>query len=186
MDELSLHILDIAENSINAGATSIDIIIEDNVPENILSITVRDNGKGMDDDILRKVEDPFFTTKGKKVGLGVPLLKQSAIECGGDFSIESLPGRGTTIRATFRRDHIDRKRIGNLTSTIMTIIAGNPEIDLSLSYRITLTEGELDFYFNTSEIKKIIGDIPINVPPVLKFIKEYLSQELVKFERITG
>lgn len=186
MDELSLHILDIVENSINADASKIEIIIEDNAQRNILAIIIEDNGRGMNNEILKMVDDPFFTTKGKKVGLGIPLLKQSTIECEGSFSIKSIPGKGTTINATFRRDHIDRKKIGNLTSTLMTIIAGHPDIVLSLSYKITLPDEVINFYFNTRDIKKNLGDIPINTPPVLKFIKEYLSQELGRLEKITG
>lgn len=175
MEDLSLHILDIAENSICAGADVIEIKIEENTKDDLLILEVRDNGKGIDREMINKVTDPFFTTKTvRRVGLGLPLLKQSSEECDGHFSITSAEGKGTDISASFRRSHIDRKPLGDIASTLIVLIAANPQIDIIFEYK----RNGYGYRFDTSEIKPDLGDIPINTPSVLKVIKEELRRGL--------
>ncbi|HEX8948397.1 MAG TPA: ATP-binding protein [Dissulfurispiraceae bacterium] len=175
MEDLSLHILDIAENSIDAGAGRVDIFIADREAEDTFMIRIGDDGKGMDEEIMRRIKDPFFTTKTvRRFGLGIPLLAQAAEECGGRLSIESEQGKGTVICAEFRRSHIDRKPLGDIGATMMVLVGGHPEIDFSLAY-----EGNgVSYAFDTAEVKKMLGDVPIYVPDVLKLIKDDINEGL--------
>lgn len=130
MEDLSLHILDIVENSIRAGASKINITIVEDMKKDLLTIEIKDDGKGMDEETMKKALDPFFTTKStRKVGLGLALLKQSATESGGDIEIESAIDAGTRIKAVFSYSHIDRKPLGDIAATLITLIAGNPEVN---------------------------------------------------------
>ena len=136
MEDLSLHILDIVENSVRAGATKVEIKILEDLKKNILEIEIDDNGKGMDKETLEKVTDPFFTSKTvRKVGLGVSLLKEAARMTGGDLEITSSPGEGTNLRATFQHSHIDRKPIGDITATMITLIFGNRDTRFIYSHK---------------------------------------------------
>jgi len=129
VQDLSLHILDIAENSINAGASLIEITVCEDTAHDILTFRIRDNGTGMGPDMAQKATDPFFTTKErKKVGLGIPLLVQAAKEAGGDISIESQKDTGTTITATFKLSHPDIKPLGDIEKTVYLLRATHPEI----------------------------------------------------------
>jgi len=129
VEDISLHILDIAENSINAKAENIKIRLNENIEENLLTIEIEDDGLGMGEAEVKKALDPFFTTRTtRKVGLGLPLLAQSARESEGDVEIISKAGKGTTIKATFRYDHPDRRPLGNIKETLMTLVLGHPEI----------------------------------------------------------
>ncbi|MBI4946900.1 MAG: ATP-binding protein [Bacteroidetes bacterium] len=135
MEDISLHILDIAENSIRANAKNINILIQEDKKNDILTLTIEDDGEGMDDKTKKNVISPFFTTKkGKKIGLGLAFLSQSAEEAGGAMKIESEPGIGTKITATFRLGHIDRKPLGNLNETIKCLKVTHPEIILNYDY----------------------------------------------------
>lgn len=172
MEDLSLHILDIAENSINAGANKILIKIVGDTKKNLLTIKIFDNGSGMDEDTIKMAYNPFFTTKtAKKVGLGIALLGQAARESSGDISITSKRGEGTTITATFQYNHIDRKPLGDITKTMTVLIAANPGIDFIFDYRKNSHVYSLD----TTEIKEEIGSVPINDPEVINFIKNDIS-----------
>lgn len=138
----------------------------------------------MDEESLKKVEDPFYTTKVKRTGLGIPLLKQAAIECEGEFYISSYPSKGTSIRASFRRDHIDRKPVGDLASTIVAAIISCPDCRITLHFMTIRTSGQKEsFIFDTDELKAELGEIPINTPSVLKFIKEYIKENLKTLEK---
>jgi anti-sigma regulatory factor (Ser/Thr protein kinase) len=173
MEDLSLHILDIAENSITAGADRIEIMIREDSTADLLILEVRDNGKGMDEELLRMVSDPFFTTKTvRKVGLGIPLLKQAAEESGGRLTISSEEGKGTIISAEFRPSHIDMKPIGDIGATIMVLIAGNPELTIVLEYN----KDSRTFRFDTDDIKAELEGIPINLPLILERIKEGINR----------
>ncbi|GBE36517.1 sensor protein ZraS [bacterium BMS3Bbin07] len=171
MQDISMHILDIALNSIDAGAKRIVISVEEYTRGDTLRLTIKDNGRGMDTETLKSLTDPFFSTKGKKTGLGIPLLAQSAREAGGNITVHSEAGKGTTLQAFFSLSHIDRKPLGDLTSTIVTLIAGNPDIDLIFKYRIDNNE----YMLNTSEIKRQLGDVPINYPGVLSVLRKDIS-----------
>jgi hypothetical protein len=176
MQDLSLHILDIAENSINAGASEIRITIVEDTRENILSLEISDNGKGMDEETIKKVYDPFFTTKAcKHTGLGIPLLAQSARECNGEMNIKTEKGRGTTIHVSFQYDHIDRKPLGAIGDTLIVLIASHPEIDLIFEHR----RNDSIYSLNISEIRKELEGIPVNSPAVISFIKDDINAWLI-------
>jgi hypothetical protein len=176
MRELSLHILDIIENSVKAKSTLIEA--EVNVKDDYLYIIIKDNGVGMDKEFLAKVIDPFTTTRTtRNVGLGIPLLKQAAEMAEGKFDIQSVLGEGTILNASFKLDSIDRMPLGNLVETIMTVL--NPKIDFVWKYSINDNE----FIFDTREVKKELDGIPIDSLEIMVFLKDYLKENI---ERING
>ena len=135
MEDISLHILDIAENSIRADAKNIDIMVIEDKKKDLLTLTIEDDGQGMDKSTKEHALDPFFTTKdGKKVGLGLSFLSQSAEEAGGKMIIESEPGKGTKVIATFSLGHIDRKPFGNLNETIKCLTITHPELNITFNH----------------------------------------------------
>ena len=137
MQDLSLHILDIVENSIAASATWIKITLVEDTQKELFLLEVRDNGKGMDADMQAQVLDPFFTTRTtRRVGLGLPLLAQAAQQCEGTLTVESEPGRGTTIKAVFKLNHPDLQPLGDIAETLRTVRVGRPDLDLQFEYRI--------------------------------------------------
>jgi anti-sigma regulatory factor (Ser/Thr protein kinase) len=169
MRDFSLHILDIVENSIEAGARKVEIEIKEDTKADRLVLCVKDDGRGMDGDLMKKIEDPFFTMKpGKNFGLGVPLLAQAARQCGGSFNVVSEKGRGTEVVAKFQASHIDRKPLGDIASTMVTLVAGHPDVDYSL---VCERDGE-QYVFETENTKKVLEDVPINLPEVLKLLKD--------------
>ncbi|HUJ19443.1 MAG TPA: ATP-binding protein [Nitrospirota bacterium] len=170
MEDLSLHILDIAENSVRADARLIGITVTKDAGHDLLVIEVVDDGKGMDAGTLAKVRDPFFTTKHKKTGLGIPLLTQAAEQTGGDLAIESAPGMGTRVTAKFRWGHPDRPPVGNIAETLLTLIAGHPDRDYIYEER----NGSLSFRFDSRELKSDLDNVPINEPEVLNAVRELL------------
>jgi anti-sigma regulatory factor (Ser/Thr protein kinase) len=174
LEDISLHILDIAENSIRADANSIKIIVVRDVKNDLLRVEVTDDGKGMDAETVAKVRDPFFTTKQKNTGLGIPLLTQAAEQTGGTLVIESAPGKGTRVLVTFGLSHMDRPAIGNMAETLITLIAGHGDRDYIYEER----EGERTFRFDTREIKAELEGVPINDPAALTAIKGMLQDEI--------
>jgi len=155
MEDLSLHILDIVENSIRAGAKKIKIKITEEKKEDLLILEIVDDGKGMNKKKLKNVLDPFFTTKSKSnVGLGLPLLFQSAEESGGGIEIKSKPGRGTMVRATFGYSHIDRKPLGDIAESMKVLIAANPDINFIYEHK----KDDVSYRLDTKEIKNDIID----------------------------
>ena len=181
MDELSLNILDIAQNSISADATLVEIDIEEDDTNDRLTICVKDNGRGMSEDFLEKVEDPFITTRTtRKIGLGISFLKEAAEITGGSIKINSILGSGTTITATFVMSSIDRQPVGNLTETIITLVTLNTEIDFIIKYKVN----ENEFVFSTYEVKTMLGDdTNLNSPPIVVFLTEYISEHI---ENLSG
>ncbi|MHC4478596.1 MAG: ATP-binding protein [Planctomycetota bacterium] len=136
MEDLSLHILDIAENSISASAKTVEIRIDEDQAKDLLTIEIKDDGKGMDKATLDKVLDPFFTTrKTRKVGLGLSLLAQAARESEGEIELDSQPGSGTTVKASFSFGHPDRKPVGDIQQTIRTLVAGYPGVDFLYEHK---------------------------------------------------
>ncbi len=130
MEDLSLHILDIAENAVAAGATRVLIAVNENSARDLFSLRVADNGRGMSREERRRALDPFFTTGRKRTGLGLPLLAQTAGQCGGRLSLESVPGRGTRVTARFRLSHVDRPPLTKIPETVMTLVFGHPDVDI--------------------------------------------------------
>jgi 3',5'-nucleoside bisphosphate phosphatase len=145
MEDLALHILDIAQNSLEAGAGTIEIEISEKILEDRLTIEVRDNGRGMDPETAAKVTDPFFTTRTtRRVGLGIPLLAAAAKACEGELTVNSKPGKGTTIRADFRHRHLDRAPLGDIETTLMVLLAGQPDKDICFRHSVNDRIFELD------------------------------------------
>ncbi len=178
--DLSQHLMDIAENSTTAGATLLHIYIDEDPDANRLSVEVRDNGRGMDPQMLLRVSDPWVTTRTtRKVGLGIPFLKQTAEMCGGDFQITSVPGEGTATRAAFEFDHIDRPPLGDLAGTLLCIIVGNPTLDVVYCHHV----GPGEFVFDTRELRELLGpEVPLYDPEILGFIRGTLTEELMALE----
>ncbi|MBQ3053552.1 MAG: sensor histidine kinase [Clostridia bacterium] len=175
MKELSLHILDIVQNSVKAKADKIDIIINENIKDNLLEITISDNGCGMSEDFLKTVKDPFSTTRTtRKVGMGISLFEAAAIQSGGHLDIKSKLGQGTTLYVCFMHNSIDRAPIGNMIDTMITIILSAPEIQ----YVYKHCKNEKEFVFDTDVIKQSLGDIPITTPEILEWIKGYMQEGL--------
>ena len=173
LPELSLNILDIAENSIRANASLIEISILVDTKKDILSISIHDNGCGMSKEQIKNVEDPFFTTRTtRKVGLGIPFFKQAALGTNGTFYINSKINEGTLVTATFTLSHIDRMPLGDITSTIHTLVTFNTKTDFLYTY----TYNKESFSLDTREFKKILDGVSINTPEVSAYIKEYLIE----------
>ncbi len=172
MEDLSLHILDVAENSITAGAGRIEIKIYEDTGANLLTVEISDNGKGMDKELLKNACDPFYTTRTtRRVGLGIPLLAQAARESNGDISVKSKIGEGTSIKASFQYDHIDRKPLGDIGQTIIILIMSNPDIDFLFEHK----KNDDSYTLDTAEIKKELDGVPINTPEVINIIKDDIS-----------
>ena len=172
MRELSLHILDILQNSLEAGATLVELTIEEDSTADRLTITVRDNGRGMDEAQLARIFDPFYTTrKTRHVGLGVPLFKAATQRCNGDLTITSQVGKGTTLQATFQRSHIDRAPLGDMTGTLMSVILGGT-CDVRYLHRVD----DKTFEFHTAEIKAELGDVPLAHPSVRQWLQGFIEE----------
>ncbi len=180
MEDISLHILDVAENSINAGATLVRIRIEENAGDDIFSVRIEDNGKGIPKEYLREVLDPFYTTRTtRKIGMGLSLLAQSARETGGDIDIASAENRGTVVDAWFRPSSIDMKPTGNIADTLIVLITGNPKADFDFSYVRDSRECAVD----TRQIKAELEGVPINSPQVIAPLRKYLQDVLADIEQ---
>ena len=180
MPELSLNFLDIAENSVKAGAPLTEITVEADSAQNLLEITIRDNGCGMTEEQVQRVTDPFYTPRPtRKVGLGVPFFKESAEAAGGSFLIESKVGVGTTVKASYELDNIDRMPMGDLTATIHTLVTMHEEIDFLFTYRVN----ENEFVLDTRELREILGEISFKEYEVSNYIKDYLKENITS---VTG
>ena len=174
MKELSLNILDITENSVKAGATLTEISITES--ENKLVISIKDDGCGMSEDIVRSVVDPFYTTRTtRKVGMGVPLFKMAAEQTGGKLEIVSDTGEdhGTTVTAYFYKDHLDFTPLGDVISTVTTLIQGHPDTDFLFTHLIDDKEIRLD----TRELRAVLEGVPLNTYEVLEWIRGFLEEQ---------
>jgi len=177
MLEISLHILDIVNNSVKADATLIEIEINEQIEKNIMSVLIRDNGCGMDEEFLKKVTDPFKTTRTtRKVGMGLSLFKAAAEATGGKLEISSCKNVGTEVYAEFTHNHIDRQPLGDMSETMQILISGNDSIDFIYRH----IKDEKEFLFSTVEIKKILDGISIASPEINLWIKEYIKEGLAQ------
>ncbi len=173
MEDLSLHILDIVENSVAARADKIEIRISEDKQKDLLSVEVIDNGEGMDEETVKKALDPFYTSKTvRRFGFGLPLLSEAAKAANGHLTIKSIKGKGTLIRADFQYSHIDRKPLGNMEQTIITLVMGNPEVDFIYVHKKNGHEYSLD----TNKLKTRLKDRPINSLDGIKLIREDLKK----------
>ncbi len=173
MRELSLHILDIVQNSISAQAKNISVEIYEHVPADVLSIKITDDGKGMSEAFLKEVISPFATTRTtRKVGLGIPLFKEAAEETGGSFTIASKLGEGTSVQAVFGYSHIDRQPLGDIASVMYILVQGNPALDFY--YKHIVEENE--FIFDTKQIRSVLGEeVGLDRPEILSWILSCLQ-----------
>lgn len=173
MEELSLHILDIVQNSITAGAKLIDVAVVEDSESDELTITVTDNGKGMPEDMVRNVTDPFTTGRTtRRVGLGIPLLKLATEMTGGGMSIESEVGKGTKISATFGLSHIDRQPLGDMASTMHQLIIMNENTDFLYTHKVDSNE----FILDTRQVKELLGGVSLSTHEVMVWLLEYLKE----------
>ncbi len=175
MRELSLNILDIAQNSISAGASLITVDVAENTADKTLFIGIYDNGKGMSDEQVKSVIDPFFTTRTtRKVGMGIPLFKMAAEQTGGNFEIKSELGTGTEVKAYFKTDSVDFTPLGDVTSTVQMLITMNTDRDFIYTRDVDGKKFSLD----TREIKLILGDVPLDTYEVSQWLKDYINENV--------
>lgn len=175
MEDICAHIVDIVANSVSAEASLITITVRQDRSIDLLAIQVVDDGRGMDQRTAALVVDPFYSSKlGKKVGLGVPLLKMTAEMCGGNFSLTSEPGRGTEIGATFLLSHPDLPPLGNVKETFLLMVVANPDVDFVLRYE---KEGKRSL-LDTRELRAELAGVPINHPLVIKYLANSLDETI--------
>ena len=173
MRELSLNVLDIAQNSVAANSSLVTIDVTQNSSKNELTLRVSDNGKGMTKEQLEAVRDPFFTTRTtRRVGLGVPLFKMAAEMTGGSFSIESEVGKGTVTTAVFKTDNVDFTPLGDMTSTVVTLVTMNPQMDFVYRFQ----KDEKLFELDTRQLRQILGDVSFAEPSIARWIAEYIKE----------
>jgi len=180
MRELSLHVLDLVENSLEAGASLVEVCITEDSVHNRLVIEVADNGRGIATDAVSRVADPFYTTRTtRSVGLGIPLLRAAAERCNGGLWVTSRPGEGTQVRAEFQRDHIDRAPIGDLRSTLMGLLLSNRAGDI----RFTYTVDGRSFSLDTRDLRNALDDVPLTHPRVRAWLEQYIDEGLAGLSR---
>lgn len=181
MKELSLNILDITENSVKAGATLTQIILEET--DNNLTVIIADNGCGMSEETVKRVTDPFYTTRTtRKVGLGIPFYKLSAEQTGGSFEIKSKSKEeyplehGTVVTAVYNKNHIDFTPLGDIVATITTLIQGHPDTDFLFRHTKSGKTAELD----TRQLREVLGEeVSLSEYEVIKWIEEYLKEQYI-------
>ena len=180
MPEISLNILDVAENSVKAGAKLVELTVEADFADNRLTVIISDDGCGMTKEQVEAVTDPFYTTRTtRKVGLGVPFFKLAAESSGGTFDIRSEKGRGTVVTAVFLLDSIDRMPLGDMVSTVHTLVTMHENMDFVYRYRVD----EREFMLDTREFREILGDVSFTEPDVSNYIRDYLRENT---QEVTG
>ena len=175
MQELSMNILDIAQNSVKADASLIEITLTQDSAQNSLHLQIRDNGKGMDADLLSRVTDPFCTSRTtRKVGLGLPFLKMAAELTGGEMHLTSTPGVGTVVDATFTLGHIDLAPLGDIGGTMAALVQCSPDQDFVYTYR---KDGQ-EFSFDTREARQMLEGVPLSEPAVALFVRDLITENM--------
>jgi anti-sigma regulatory factor (Ser/Thr protein kinase) len=175
MKELALHVLDLAENALRAGATELDITLERDEAADTLTIIISDNGRGMSPEVLARVSDPFYTTKKtRRTGLGIPLAAQAAQRAGGSFSIQSQEGLGTSITAVFQHSHIDRQPLGDVAGTVAALLLASPDIRLRLICR----SGGGEYRFDTHLLRQQLDGVPLNHVAVLAVLRDNIMKNV--------
>lgn len=182
MKDLAMHIMDIVQNSISAGATLIQVSINESAKDDTFLLTITDNGKGIPAEMLEKVTDPFVTSRTtRKVGLGLPLLKQHADSTGGSLKLESKEGSGTVVIATFGLTHFDRQPLGDIAGTIVLLAAAN--LKIRFVYEHSTPGGE--YRFDTDEVNEMLEGMSISEASVMRFLKEMINENLKEI-KISG
>lgn len=175
MLELALHILDIAENSVRAGARTIRITVAEQIRADCLRIVIVDDGAGMGEAELQKAIDPFYSSKKvRRIGLGLPMLADAAQRSGGCFAIDSQEGVGTRVAVSFQLSHLDRQPLGDLEGALITLLTGNEGVDFVYRHR----RGKKVFTLDTRQIRRQIGEIPLSHPEVIRFLRRYIREGL--------
>jgi anti-sigma regulatory factor (Ser/Thr protein kinase) len=173
--ELALHIMDLAENGLNAGATLIELSVDEDRLANRLTITIRDNGRGIPEKLVNDALSPFFTTRTtRRVGLGLSLFREASRRCEGTFELKSEEGKGTEVSATFRMDHIDLAPLGDMGSTLSCLIMGNPGVDFLYRHRVD----DRTFQLDTRQVKAELEGVDINEPEVVQYIGALINESL--------
>ena len=175
MKDLSMHIMDILQNSTRAGATEVTLEVLEDAAADTLTIRFIDNGCGMDAETVQKVINPFFTTRTtRKVGLGLPLLKQNTEQTGGSLDIQSEKGKGTTVTAVFGLTHLDRPPMGDLAGTVVLTASAYPDIRFIFHYK----NDKVDYVFDTKEVNEALDGISIQEPEVIEYLKEMIESNI--------
>jgi len=170
--ELALHLLDIAENSVAAKAQNITISVNEDHHADRLQMSVVDDGCGMDEATVARVIDPFFTSRTtRKVGLGLPFLKQAAESCNGNMQITSTPGKGTQVKVEFQYSHIDRMPLGDLAGTFLSLLIASPEINWDFNY---IVDGK-EFRFESLPVTQALQGISLTEPSILTYLRESIE-----------
>jgi anti-sigma regulatory factor (Ser/Thr protein kinase) len=173
--ELSLHILDALQNSVEAGATRIELRIEEDLEKDRLTITIADNGRGVSEDLAKKVLDPFVTTRSTRhVGLGLPLFAAAAERCAGELRMQSRPGVGTTLAVTFQHSHLDRAPLGDLSGSLMAVMLSEHPVDVRYKHIVDAR----DFQLDTAEMRRQLEGVPLSHPLVRDWLKSTLMEGL--------
>ena len=173
MRELSLNVMDVAQNSVRANAGLVTITVTESDKSDSLTLSIADDGCGMTEEQVSQVIDPFFTTRTtRKVGLGVPLFKLSAEQTGGSFDIKSELGKGTVTTASYVKSHVDMTPLGDINSTVSILIRCNPDID----FVFTRTTDKGSFTLDTRELRVVLEGVPLDTPDVLEWIEQYLKE----------
>lgn len=174
MLDLSLHLMDIIQNSLKAGATRIDVCVAAEPADDCLTMTVRDNGCGMARSLLERAVDPFTTTRQTRtVGLGLPLLRDQCELTGGCLTLASEPGAGTTVQAVLGLSSIDRLPIGSISETMTLLVLADPAVD----YRVTLRSPAGTMVLDWADLRGQLGDVPLNAPEVIEWLSSYLDEQ---------
>lgn len=173
MRELALHVLDLIQNSLAAGASRISICIREDVCKNTFHLSVADDGRGMTPDACRDALDPFYTSRTiRSVGLGLPLLAAAAERAGGVVAIQSAPGQGTVVTATFQHDHLDRAPLGDMAATLTSAIALNEHCE----FRYFHQRGDKAFTLDTAALRRQLKGIPLSHPRIAGWLRQHIAE----------
>jgi anti-sigma regulatory factor (Ser/Thr protein kinase) len=185
MRELSLHILDLLENALEAEATRVEVRIDEDLAADQMSISVRDNGRGMDQETANRALDPFFTTRTTRhVGLGLPLLAAAAQRCEGRVQLESVPEQGTMVTATFRYSHLDRAPLGNVADTLLACLLAEDGKAPQLCFQHCVNG--TSFTLDTAAIQAEVGDIPLSYPPLRNWLRDWINEGEAELASLGG
>ncbi len=180
MQDLAMMMLDIANNSLRAGAKTIIIRLLEDEKKDRLGLSIEDDGCGMDEETLQRASDPFYTSRTtRKIGLGLAFFKGLSEQCEGNFTLRSKPGKGTLAAIEIRRSHWDAPPLGNIAESLAALIQANPAVNLDFQYQ----KNEHDFVFQTEAVKQILEDVPLNDPEILLWLKEYIDQQMQSIEK---
>ncbi len=179
MREIALHVLDLLQNTVEAGATRVDAIIAEDWAADFLRVTIGDNGRGMDAETAARAVDPFYTSRRTRhVGLGLPLLAAAAERAGGGLTIHTQPDAGTTVEATFQLSHPDRQPLGNLADTLLAFLLASGAPDLHYVHRSDKAGNALPaaFEFDTVSIRAVLDELPMTHPAVQQWLADFLTE----------